>query len=55
VECYAGEKDRVNQRDARNEKEKICLACFERAFSLNECKLACRLQRTIGHEAGKVR
>jgi hypothetical protein len=28
VECYAGEKDRVNQCEARNEKEKICLVMF---------------------------
>jgi hypothetical protein len=45
VECYAGEKDRVNQSGARNEKEKICLAMF----SPNECMRAYRLQCTIGH------
>jgi hypothetical protein len=30
----------------QNEKEKICLAMF----SPNQCRLVCRLQRTIGHE-----
>jgi hypothetical protein len=33
----------------RNEKEKICLAMF----SPNQCRLAYRPQRTIGHDGKK--
>jgi hypothetical protein len=49
VECYAGEKDRVNQSAARNEKEKISLGMF----SLNECTLVYRLHRTIAMREGR--
>jgi hypothetical protein len=49
VECYAGEKDRVNQGDARNAKEKIRLAMFSRC----ECRLVYWLQRSIGRGQGR--
>jgi hypothetical protein len=41
-----GDRQRKGLRDylARNAKEKICLVMF----SPSECKLVCRLQRTIG-------